>query len=89
MLVKHEDIPGFMPAMTMPYAVNDAALLKDRAAGDLITATLNVGAGTARTCRRSTRPAPRRFRMMRATTIPAAAGVHILQPGDTRSRYDR
>ncbi|MBI4263148.1 MAG: copper-binding protein [Acidobacteria bacterium] len=23
-LVKHEDIPGFMPAMTMPYTVNDA-----------------------------------------------------------------
>ena len=25
-LVKHEDIPGFMPAMTMPYAVKDPAL---------------------------------------------------------------
>jgi hypothetical protein len=24
-LVKHEDIPGFMPAMTMPYAVKDPA----------------------------------------------------------------
>src|SRR6476469_2093030 len=41
-LVKHEDIPGFMPAMTMPYTVSDAAILKDRAAGDLITATLKV-----------------------------------------------
>ena len=41
-LVKHEDIPGFMPAMTMPYVVKDAALLKDRAPGDLITATLTV-----------------------------------------------
>ena len=27
-LVKHEDIPGFMPAMTMPYAVKDAALIR-------------------------------------------------------------
>ena len=41
-LVKHEDIPGFMPAMTMPYAVKDAALIRDRVAGDLITATLRV-----------------------------------------------
>jgi hypothetical protein len=32
-----------MPAMTMPYVVSDPALLKDRAAGDLIKATLVVG----------------------------------------------
>ena len=43
MLVKHGDIPGFMPAMTMPYKVQDDALLKDRQPGDLITATLVVG----------------------------------------------
>jgi protein SCO1 len=42
-LVKHQDIKGFMPAMTMPYKVEDPALLKDKAAGDLITATLVVG----------------------------------------------
>ncbi len=42
-LVKHDDIPGFMMAMTMPYKVGDAELLKDRTAGDLITATLVVG----------------------------------------------
>jgi protein SCO1 len=41
-LVKHDDIEGFMPAMTMPYKVQDAALLKDKAPGDLITATLVV-----------------------------------------------
>ena len=43
MLVKHEDIKGFMPAMTMPYKVKDASLLEGKAAGDLITATLEVG----------------------------------------------
>jgi protein SCO1/2 len=32
-----------MPAMTMPYRVRDAGLLRDVAAGDLITATLVVG----------------------------------------------
>ena len=42
-LVKHEEIPGFMMAMTMPYKVADAKLLTDRQPGDLITATLVVG----------------------------------------------
>ena len=42
-LVKHDDIKGFMPAMTMPYKVNEAALLAGAAPGDLITATLVVG----------------------------------------------
>lgn len=37
-LVKHDNIAGFMPAMTMPYTVKDPALLKDRVPGDLITA---------------------------------------------------
>ncbi|MEQ1759164.1 MAG: SCO family protein [Vicinamibacterales bacterium] len=41
-LVKHDDIPGFMMAMTMPYKVEDADLLKDKSPGDLITATLVV-----------------------------------------------
>jgi protein SCO1 len=40
--VKHADIPGFMPAMTMPYKVRDANLLKDRKPGELIAATLVV-----------------------------------------------
>jgi protein SCO1/2 len=40
--VKHEDIPGFMPAMTMAYRVKDATLLDGLSRGDLISATLNV-----------------------------------------------
>ena len=42
-LVKHEDIPGFMPAMTMPYKVKSSSLLEGKQPGDLITATLEVG----------------------------------------------
>ena len=40
--IAHEDIPGFMPAMTMPFAVleKDAALLQGVGPGDEITATL-------------------------------------------------
>lgn len=41
-LIKHGDIKGFMPGMTMPFKVNDAALLEGKQAGDLVTATLVV-----------------------------------------------
>jgi protein SCO1/2 len=41
-LMKHEDIEGFMPAMTMPYRVQDPALLEGKQPGDLVTATLVV-----------------------------------------------
>jgi protein SCO1/2 len=42
-LIKHADIKGFMPGMTMAFKVKDAALLSDKKAGDLVTATLVVG----------------------------------------------
>ena len=80
-LVKHEDIPGFMPAMTMPYTVKDAAIIRERAAGDLITATLVVapeGAYLSAITKTGSAPLPEDAR----TTIPAAANVHLLQAGD-------
>ena len=80
-LVKHDDIPGFMPAMTMPYTVKDAAIIRERAAGDLITATLEVapeGAHLSAISKTGSAPLPEDAR----TTIPAAANVHLLQPGD-------
>jgi protein SCO1 len=80
-LVKHEDIPGFMPAMTMAYTVRDGGLLKDRVAGDLITATLNVapdGAYLSSITRTGSAPVPEDAR----TTIPAAANVDLLHAGD-------
>ena len=40
--VKHEDIRGFMDAMTMPFKVRDRRLLDPLRPGDLITATLVV-----------------------------------------------
>jgi protein SCO1/2 len=40
--IKHEEIKGFMPAMTMPYEVRDARLLDGLAPGDLISAKLIV-----------------------------------------------
>src|SRR4051795_11683264 len=40
--IKHEEIKGFMPAMTMPYDVRDATLLDGLHAGDLVNARLVV-----------------------------------------------
>jgi protein SCO1 len=40
--IRHEDIRGFMPGMTMPFKVRDAKLLEGRTPGDLVTATLVV-----------------------------------------------
>jgi len=45
--IKHGDIKGLMPAMTMPYSVHDAALLAGLKAGDLIDATLVVESNDA------------------------------------------
>src|SRR5262245_50264236 len=42
-VIKHQDIKGFMPGMTMPFTVKDAALLNGKQAGDLVTATLVIG----------------------------------------------
>jgi protein SCO1 len=42
-VIKHEDIRNFMPGMTMPFKVEDAALLRGKEPGDLVTATLVVG----------------------------------------------
>ena len=40
--IKHEDIRGFMPGMTMPFKVKDPGLLDGREPGDLVKATLVV-----------------------------------------------
>ena len=41
--VKHGDIPGFMPAMTMDYPVEDRTVLRKISVGDDIAATVYVG----------------------------------------------
>lgn len=40
--ITHEEIPGYMPAMTMPFTVKDAALLSGLSAGDGVQFQLAV-----------------------------------------------
>ena len=42
LIIDHDEIPGFMGAMTMPYSVKDDAMLGQVAAGDEIEADLRV-----------------------------------------------
>ena len=39
--IRHEDIPGYMPAMTMPFYVDDAAVVEGLAVGDRIELTFD------------------------------------------------
>ena len=75
--IKHEDIKGFMPGMTMPFKVQDPALLKERVPGDLVTATLVVGvveAHLSTLTRTGTAP---------VTEAPPAPAAEGLRPGDS------
>jgi len=47
-MVKHGEIPGLMPAMTMSYAVADPIELHKVEAGDIITADLVVSENKGR-----------------------------------------
>jgi protein SCO1/2 len=44
--IKHEDIPDFMPAMTMNYAVARPELLQGRTPGETFEGTLDVRGST-------------------------------------------
>jgi protein SCO1/2 len=77
-LIKHGDIKGFMPGMTMPFKVKDAALLEGKQAGDLVTATLvvaEVDAYLSALTKTGAAPLPEQVEV-------AATEGAILQPGD-------
>jgi protein SCO1 len=42
LIVKHEEIPGYMDAMTMPFQVRDPKILESVKAGDAVTFQLHV-----------------------------------------------
>src|SRR4051812_40468888 len=80
--IKHEDIKGLMPAMTMPYRVNDAKLLEGLAPGDLIKARLVLVSNDAYLDELlKIGQAPLEAPTAEAPA-PASAGFELLKPGD-------
>jgi protein SCO1/2 len=76
--VRHEDIPGFMPGMTMSFEVGRPELMQDRQPGELISATLEVVDYTGRLVeiqRTGTAPLP-------DNANEVALATELLAPGD-------
>lgn len=80
--IKHEEIPGFMMAMTMPYKVRDAAEFEGLAPGDLIEATLIVESNDGYlTNVRRVGEAP--LDTPGSPAPSARSGFELLRPGET------
>lgn len=73
--IKHEDIRGLMPGMTMPFKVIDARLLAGREAGDLVRATLVVENANAYLS------SLERIGHAEVTALPTPPRIDILEPG--------
>jgi protein SCO1 len=81
--VKHGDIKGFMPAMTMPYEVRETKQLDGLSPGDLITATLIVETnGAYLTDIKKTGSAPLEKKPPEAPAPSASSGFELLKPGE-------
>jgi protein SCO1/2 len=79
--IKHEDIVGFMPAMTMPYKVRDAKEFASIGPGDLINATLVVVSNDAYlkdVKKVGTAPIEK---APDSATMPGAGGADLLKEG--------
>jgi len=81
--IKHGEIKGLMPAMTMPYSVRDEKLLASVAPGDLVNATLVIVSNDAyltaitKTGHADLPPPPP------DTPMPtASSGFELLKPGE-------
>lgn len=82
--IKHEEIKGFMPAMTMPYEVREAKLLDGLAPGDLINATLVVesnGAYLSAIAKVGSAPLEKPPAEQAAAPF-ASSGFELLKPGE-------
>lgn len=76
--IRHEDIPGLMPGMTMTFPVSEPGLMADREPGDLVQGTLAVGADLGRlTALTKTGSAP-----LPADSNAAALAAGLLDVGD-------
>jgi protein SCO1/2 len=81
--VKHEEIKGFMPAMTMPYEVRDEKVLDGLKPGDLVKATLVViSNGAYLSIILKVGEAPLEKPPAEAPMPSASSGFELLKPGD-------
>ena len=75
--IKHEDIPGFMPGMTMAFKVGAPRVMEGRIPGELVTATLVVNGTDAHL-----RDVARTGFSPVAAAQPATRVLNLLQPGE-------
>jgi protein SCO1 len=75
--IKHQDITGFMPGMTMPFKAT-AGVLEGRRPGDLVTGTLVVGEVDVHISKLTVTG----HRELDPTTVLPSDGSAIIQPGD-------
>jgi len=82
--IKHEEIKGLMPAMTMPYKVKEVRLLEGIAPGDLVNASLAVTPNDAYlSAVKKVGQAPLEKPVSANLDAPAAsAGFELLKPGE-------
>lgn len=80
--IKHEEIKGLMPAMTMPYRMKDEKLLDGVAPGDLINGTLVIVPNDAYVARLSKVGAAPLEKPPADAPAPASSGFELLKPGD-------
>ncbi|HMF93026.1 MAG TPA: SCO family protein [Vicinamibacterales bacterium] len=82
-ILKHEEIKGFMPAMTMPYEVEDPKALETLAPGDLIDSTLVVFSAGARIRNvRKVGTAPLEKPPADTPMPKASSGFELIKPGE-------
>jgi len=83
LVVKHEEIQGLMPAMTMPYEVREAGALDGLAPGDLINGTLVVFSNGAYLERiRKVGTAPLEKPPADTAAPSASSGFELVKPGE-------
>jgi protein SCO1 len=78
--IKHEEIKGFMAAMTMPYKVRDAKEFADLKPGDLINSTLVVVSNDAYL--KNVKKVGEAPLASEAPAPAASSGFELLKPGE-------
>ena len=82
-IVKHDEIKGLMPAMTMPYSVRDEQKLRGLAPGDLIDATLIIESNDAYLSTiEKVGQAPLEKPPVDTSAPMARSGFELLKPGE-------